>query len=213
MNYKILIVSGVIICAGIAIAFSQLRNTDVSEIGQPVEKQLIEAAAYNNASGDNTESDFKWMSMPEALELNKTVNKKIFIDVYTNWCGPCKMLDKNTFGNEVIREKLSKYFIPVKFNAEGNDIINFDDSTFVNQNPDAPPRMGTHDFTPYIASTQRGIAYPTMVFLNEDLEMIQPIQGYLNAEQLEPILEYIGNDHYKTEAWETFAEKFQTTLK
>ena len=41
-----------------------------------------------------------WVTFEEALELQKKNPKKIMMDVYTVWCGPCKMLDKNTFSDK-----------------------------------------------------------------------------------------------------------------
>ena len=42
--------------------------------------------------------EIQWMTLAEALEAQKTVPKKIFMDVYTKWCGPCKLLDKRLLG-------------------------------------------------------------------------------------------------------------------
>ena len=41
--------------------------------------------------------DIKWMSLEKALEAQKVTPKKIIMDVYTTWCGPCRLLDKKTF--------------------------------------------------------------------------------------------------------------------
>ena len=51
--------------------------------------------------------EIQWMSLPEALEAQKTNPKKIFMDVYTHWCGPCKLLDKNVsrFSNVTVVKK------------------------------------------------------------------------------------------------------------
>ena len=43
--------------------------------------------------------EITWMSMDQALFAQQQTPKKIFMDVYTTWCGPCKLLDKNTFSN------------------------------------------------------------------------------------------------------------------
>ena len=47
-----------------------------------------------------SQETIKWMSFNEALKAQKKEPRKIFMDVYTDWCGPCKLLDKNTFQNK-----------------------------------------------------------------------------------------------------------------
>ena len=41
--------------------------------------------------------EINWMTIDEALAAHKKTPKPIFMDVYTYWCGPCNLLDKNTF--------------------------------------------------------------------------------------------------------------------
>ena len=41
----------------------------------------------------------QWMSLEEAAEAQKTEPRKVMMDVYTQWCGPCKMMMANTFTN------------------------------------------------------------------------------------------------------------------
>ena len=46
--------------------------------------------------------DITWISLEKVTELQRTNPKNVIIDVYTNWCGPCKLMDKNTFSNPEI---------------------------------------------------------------------------------------------------------------
>ena len=64
-----------------------------------------------------------WISFEEAMELQKINPKNIMMDVYTKWCGPCKLMDKNTFDNPLIAKFLNENFYAVKFNAEGTDKV------------------------------------------------------------------------------------------
>jgi len=66
-----------------------------------------------------------WVTMEEALELQKKKPRKIIMDVYTEWCGPCKMLDRNTFKNKDVANYINKNYYAVKFNGEGNDEIKY----------------------------------------------------------------------------------------
>src|SRR5882757_10471977 len=70
-------------------------------------------------------SPVKWMTFQEAVEKSKTEKRKIFIDVYTDWCGWCKVMDKNTFPDLQIAKLLNEKFYPVKLDAEQTADINF----------------------------------------------------------------------------------------
>ena len=67
----------------------------------------------------------EWMSLAEAFEAQKKNPKKIIMDVYTTWCGPCKLLDNKTFKNPDLVRYVSEHYYAVKFNAEGNEEIKF----------------------------------------------------------------------------------------
>ena len=138
--------------------------------------------------------DIKWMSLEKALEAQKVLPKKIIMDVYTTWCGPCRLLDKKTFGNPDVSRYISQNFYAVKFNAEGDEKIFFYDKKFSNPNynPDRKGRNSTHDFTKFLGI--RG--YPTIVFFSEEGDPIIPLTGYFNVRQIEPYLKMIKRGDY-----------------
>ena len=61
----------------------------------------------------------QWMSFEEAVAKNKLEPKKIFVDVYTDWCGWCKKMDAGTFNNPVVAKYLNEKYYNVKLDAEG----------------------------------------------------------------------------------------------
>tara|TARA_A200000113_G_scaffold89327_1_gene79803 strand:- start:1202 stop:1747 length:546 start_codon:yes stop_codon:yes gene_type:complete len=138
--------------------------------------------------------DIKWMSLEKALEAQKILPKKIIMDVYTTWCGPCRLLDKKTFGNPDVSRYISQNFYAVKFNAEGDEEIFFYDKKFSNPNynPDRKGRNSTHDFTKFLGI--RG--YPTIIFFSEEGDPIIPLTGYFNVRQIEPYLKMIKRGDY-----------------
>jgi len=207
MQKRFVILASAILVAGISMAFILTKTT-----GEKSTTDTPSSSAQVVLTSTSGAEDFKWYSVKEALELQKTTQKKLFIDVYTTWCGPCKMLEANTFSNETIRGLLKDYYIPTKFNAESGDTIIFQGQTFVNANYSPQPRKSTHQFAVYIASTQQGLGYPTMVFLDENQQMIQPISGYLTPQQLEPILTYFGSDAYKTTQWPEYFSSFKSSI-
>lgn len=138
----------------------------------------------------------KWVTFEEALELQKKKPKKIMMDVYTNWCGPCKMLDKNTFQNPDVAKYVNDNYYAVKFNAEGNESINYKGNSYTNKGYKAEMasrRNSVHDLTRALQVN----AYPTIVFFDENGDMIFPVRGYQKPQQLELYLKMFLKDKHK----------------
>lgn len=144
-----------------------------------------------------TAQEIKWVTLEEALALQKKEPKKIMMDVYTAWCGPCKMLDKNTFQNKDVAEYVNKNYYAVKFNAEGNDVVSYMGNSFSNPGYDpakAARRNSVHQLTSYLKVR----AYPTVVFMDEKGNVIAPIVGYKTPQDLELYLKLFKDDAHKT---------------
>lgn len=141
------------------------------------------------------QEQIEWLTLSEALGKQKEEPKKIILDVYTQWCGPCKLMDKKTFGNPDVTAYVNQHYYAVKFNAEGNETVNFYGNTFENPNYDASRkgRNSTHQFTQFLGV--RG--YPTTIFISETGDLITPVVGYLKPQQLELYLKMIKTGDYQ----------------
>jgi len=157
----------------------------------------------------------QWMTLEQAMEAQKKEPKKIFMDVYTDWCGPCKLLDKNTFQNPDVSRYISENYYAVKFNAEGQEEIQFFDQTYTNPNfdPNRNGRNATHQFTQFLGVK----GYPTMVFFSENGDPIMPVVGYQKPQQLELFLKMIKQGDYqvfsKPEDFENYRKNFRPKFK
>ncbi|MFB6258202.1 MAG: thioredoxin family protein [Flavobacteriales bacterium] len=130
-----------------------------------------------------------WMSWKEAVYANQNQEaKKLFVDVYTDWCGWCKKMDRNTFSDPDIANYLNEHYYPVKLNAERKDAIIMGKDTLVN-------RKGTHELALKLMGGKA--SYPTLVFLNEQLQMIQPVRSYLGPKKMMPVLVFFGENYHK----------------
>ncbi len=156
------------------------------------------------------------MSMNDALKAQKENPKKILMDAYTDWCGPCKLMDRNTFGNANVAKFVNKNFYAVKFNAEGEEEINYDGQTFTNPNYD-PSRAGRRNHQHDFAKALKITAYPTIVFFDEKGDVIAPIPGYHKPKEIELFLNMMLKDDYKNlnsaEEWEKYQKDFKPTFK
>ncbi len=168
---------------------------------------LISSAAFAQTSSIN------WMTIEEAVEAQKKEPKKILIDVYTKWCGPCKMMMKNTFTNANVIQYINANYYAVKFNAESPDAIEFKGRTFSNPtyDPNRKGRNGVHEFSRALQVS----AYPTIVYLDEELNIIAPIKGYQEPKQIELYLKFFNSNEYKNissqEEWQAYSTAFKPT--
>lgn len=156
----------------------------------------------------------KWMTFNEALELQKKKPKKIFMDVYTDWCGPCKMLDKQTFHNPDVVKYINEHYYAVKFNGEGNETVTYQGQTYTNPNymPGRKGRNAVHQLTQALSVR----AYPTMLFFDESGKLIQPISGFYPPKKIEIFLKLFASDDYKQmdtqEKWQQYQANFKGTF-
>ncbi|MCC7232616.1 MAG: DUF255 domain-containing protein [Bacteroidia bacterium] len=140
------------------------------------------------------------MTLPDAMHAYQLEHKKIFIDVYTHWCGWCKKMDASTFRDSGVADYMNKNFYAVKFDAETKDTVFFKDKAYVFR-----PEYKANEFATMILNGQMG--YPTSVYFDEDLNLIGPVPGYLTTEQMLPTLRYFGENLYKTTDWQEYIKK------
>lgn len=103
---------------------------------------------------------FNSLTYDEAIKLSKQTGKPIFIDCYTVWCGPCKMLSAKTFTDPEVGKFFNENFINLKVEME--------------KDADGPE----------LARLFKVRGYPLLVFVNGEGEMIKQSYGYINPEQL-----------------------------
>ncbi len=174
----------------------------------------------------------KWMSFEEAIAANKKQPRMIIVDVYTTWCGPCKMLSANTFGNEHIAKYMNENFYCVRFDAETRDTVKFTVNVpdtlrdnkgavkkisqkaqqFVYYNPyPANAQRSTHQFA---ASILQGynVAFPSVIFLSKDVKRVDVLQGYMPPQQFEPIVKFFGTGSWEKMKWDEYQKSFKSEL-
>ncbi|MCT4624840.1 MAG: DUF255 domain-containing protein [Schleiferiaceae bacterium] len=145
-----------------------------------------------------------WISIEEAYAKTKTDPKPIIVDVYTDWCGWCKKMDKDTYEKANIYNYINENFYAVKFDAEQKDSLHILDHTF----KFVPSgRRGYHELA--AALLEGRLSYPATVFLSGNFEKITVVPGYQSADNFHPILAYVQGEHYKTTPWEEYLASYK----
>jgi thioredoxin-related protein len=106
----------------------------------------------------------EWLKFEEAVAANQNNPKMLLVDVYTDWCGWCKKMDKETFTDPKVIEHINKSFYAVKMNAEDNK------RTF--------DFMGKEYTEAKMAATMRVQSYPNFVIIDASLKNIAQLPGY-----------------------------------
>lgn len=149
-----------------------------------------------------SQESINWMSWDDMISQRKTdsVPKKVFIDLYTSWCGWCKRMDATTFKQKAIVEYMNQKYYAVKFDAETRDTVNFNGHTFTNSDPSFVKRAVNgrgkpHWFAHSILDGK--LSYPSYAILDENLSRLAIYNGFKQQEELIGILFFFGSDQHK----------------
>jgi thioredoxin-related protein len=135
---------------------------------------LTAFAGNGPGEGENKKNKIEWLTIEEAQQRAKTEPRKVFVDVYTDWCGWCKRMDKTTFQDEQVVSYVNENFYAVKLDAEGSKKVTFNGQEFTEQS---------------LARAMRVSSFPTLIFFTADFQTFQPVPGYRKADEFRKMLE------------------------
>jgi thioredoxin-related protein len=124
--------------------------------------------------------DLQWTGWDAGLRNAAATHRPILVDVYTDWCGWCRRMDRDVYARDDVREYLSRRFVTVRLDAESTN----------------PASYSAHHYTESsLAARFRVTGYPTTVFLKPDGEHLVNVPGYVSADRFLLLLQYIGDGH------------------
>jgi uncharacterized protein YyaL (SSP411 family) len=129
----------------------------------------------------NTDNKLKWLDWNTGYPMAKKANKIILVDAYTDWCGWCKKMDRDTYSEPKIIGALNRDFVIIKFNPEIADI---------QYDLDGVKISGRELFAQLTQGKSTG--FPTTYFIQPNKKQIQIAAGYLGPEDFLKVLDQIG---------------------
>lgn len=149
--------------------------------------------------GEEKAAGIEWKTLENASANKEQVDKKYFIYVYTDWCSWCKRMSGSTFQDEKVISILNDKFVPIKLNGEEKETISFNGRDF---NYVQNGSRGYHELAAALLNGK--LSYPSIVFLDEQMNMIQPLPGYKSAEDLSIILTFLGDKIYENMSFDDY---------
>jgi thioredoxin-related protein len=143
-----------------------------------------------------------WLTIEQLNEAYAKEPKPIIIDLYTDWCGWCKVMDNNTYGNAKVAAYINKNYYAVKYNAESTDSLKFNNKVFKFNR-----QYRSNELAMYL--TFGRLEYPTTVFLSSLEARPAPLSGYMKPKEIEAPLKFFGE---RANEKQTFVA-FQKTMK
>lgn len=148
--------------------------------------------------------DINWISWEEMVQLQQQERKKVFVDVYTDWCGWCKKMDASTFIDPSVVNTMNQYYYAVKLDAEMKDTIKYNEMMFVNLNPE--DKRGVHTLAVSLLNSK--MSYPSFVILDENFNRNIIISGYQQVPEMLGNLLFFGtNQHVRLNEYEKQQQK------
>ncbi|MDT8323542.1 MAG: DUF255 domain-containing protein [Bacteroidota bacterium] len=133
--------------------------------------------------------EVEWLNYSEAVSRGAAEDKIILVDVYTDWCGWCRKMDREVYGDAAVREYLAAHYVAAKLDAESG----------------ARHTVQGQEATESQIAKAYGISgYPATIFLNAEGEIITILSGYVDRDRFLLVLEYIHEGIYETQGWEDF---------
>jgi len=137
-------------------------------------------------------AEISWRGWNEGLSEAASSKRPVVVDVYTDWCGWCKRMDRDVYARQDVRDYLAKNYVAVRLNAEAA----------------GRARYENRDYTPSsLAQRFRVSGYPTTIFLRANGEHLVNVPGYIDADRFKLMLRYFGEGAYdRGVSWEDFAK-------
>ncbi len=130
-------------------------------------------------------NEIKWHTMSEGIAKAQKEKKILVVDVYTDWCYWCKVMDKETYANADIIAKMNQYAVAVKFNPEvnGSHLVNGE-------------TLSSDQLLSFLNKGSRNSGYPNTFFWKDfaNNKAIDSYPGYREKDEFNGIInKYLNN--------------------
>lgn len=122
--------------------------------------------------------ELAWRAWDAGLREAGSSGRPVLVDVYTDWCGWCKRMDRDVYARPDVRDYLKRRFVTVRLNAEAADDAQYEGKAYTSRS---------------LAARFRVTGYPTTIFLTAGGDHLANVPGYVPSDRFLLLLHYIGD--------------------
>ncbi len=154
---------------------------------------VISCSDETDAAGNqSSEPEQKfWVTLDEAQINARDQGKYILLDVYTEWCGFCRRMLRETYNDKRVQDELERYFQPVRIDAESSQLVEFRGEKYTMA--DLALAFGVQSF-------------PTTIFLTSQGEPVALQPGFIEPGRFHKMLSFVGSESYRTQTFQQYSE-------
>ncbi len=128
-----------------------------------------------------TDEELRWHRWTEGVDATNASGKFMLVDVYTDWCGWCKKMNRTVFGHPQVKQLFAESFVLIKLDAESSALVT----------------NGANQYTEQKLAEMLDVdGYPTILVYNSNFQLVSRFSGYKGPEEFIKYLKYIRGRHY-----------------
>lgn len=148
------------------------------------------------------QAQVKWMTFEEAFEAWQKEPRPILVDLYTDWCGWCKRMDKATYEDKRVINYINQKYYAVRYNAESKNTVVFNNRSFGYK-----AEYRANEIAVYLTGGQ--LQYPTTVFLSSPSAPPAPLAGYMVPKDFEAPVKFFGEKKENAMNYQAFSSSLK----
>ena len=144
----------------------------------------------------------QWRSFSQAKEEAQLQHKKMMVEVLIRSCSWCKVMDKTTLSDPEVVQYVNSHYVAARLDAEETSSLEYKGRTYRFR------EAGQRAHHELAVEFMRGrLSFPTIVFFDENQNVIQPIPGYQEPAPFLMVLRYFGENHYQRIPWDRYSQQ------
>lgn len=147
---------------------------------------------------DSKTEKVQWLTFDDATGRAAKEDKHIIVDIYTNWCGWCKVMERQTYGNPEVAAYLKEHFLLAKVNGEASGTVHW-------QGKELTERQ--------LARALGVNGYPATYFLKPNADLLGGVSGYIEHPDFLIYARYVHTRWYEKGKIQDYADSLRSSAQ